>query len=332
MNDEIKSHMNTRDKLFRKWRKSRTSTNKENYRQMRSLVNIMVRSAKEEHTKQLLRDFSNDSNKFWKCIKNVFPSSNKSTQKHHAFTVDGIDTDNKAKIANGFCSYFVTVIKYMESNAFKLRDFVWKSQTHLLPKTVRRLKFQYVSKIEVERDKKMKRKKTTGSDNLPAGMLKDSASTISSPLSFIINLSLRQGMVPSEWKVASVTPIHKAGPKNEFENYRPISVLSILSKVLERIVHKQLLTHLETENLLSSCQYGFRPGRSTQLATTKFIDSVRRTVDKGLIVGSIFIDLSKAFDTLSHSKLLTKLSAYGVRDVELQWFTDYLFNRKVFVN
>ena len=108
----------------------------------------------------------------------------------------------------------------MKSNAFKLRDFVWKSQTHLVPKTARQLKFQYVSKIEVERElKKMKRKKTTGSDNLPAGMLKDSASTISSPLSFIINLSLRQAMVPSEWKVASVTPIHKSGPKNEFENY-----------------------------------------------------------------------------------------------------------------
>ena len=206
---------------------------------MRNLVNFMVCSAKEEHTKQLLRDSSNDSNKFWKCIKNVFPSSNKSRQKHHAFTVDDIDTDDKAKIANGFCSCFVTVVRLMKSNAIKLRDFVWKSQTHLLPKTARRLKFQYVSKIEVERDKKMKRKKTTGSDNLPAGMLKDSASTISSTLSFIINLSLRQGMVPSEWKVASVTPIHKAGSKNEFENYRPISVLSILSKVLERIVHKQ---------------------------------------------------------------------------------------------
>ena len=209
-------------------------------------------------------------------IKNVFPCSNKSTQKHHAFTVDGVDTDDKAKIANGFCSYFVTVVKFIKSNGFKLRDFVWKSQTHLVPKTARQLKFQYVSKIEVERElKKMKRKKTTGSDNLPAGMLKDSASTISSPLSFIINLSLRQGMVPSEWKVASVTPIHKSGPKNEFENYRPISVLSILSKILERIVHKQLLTHFETENLLSSCQYGFRSGRLTQLATTKFIDSVR---------------------------------------------------------
>ena len=143
MNDEIKSHMTTRDKLIRKWKKSKTPANKQNYRQMRNLVKIMVRSAKEEHTKQLLRDSSNDSSKSWKCIKNVFPSSNKYTQKHHAFTVDGIDTDDKARIANGFCSYFVTVVR-LQSNAFKLRDFVWKwkSQTHLLPKTARRLKFQ----------------------------------------------------------------------------------------------------------------------------------------------------------------------------------------------
>ena len=117
-----------------------------------------------------------------------------------------------------------------------------------------------------------------------------------------------------------------------FENYRPISVLSVMSKVLERAVHKQLLSHLESENLLTPSQYGFRPKRSTQLAATALFDNIRRDLDTGNLVGAIFIDLSKAFDTLSHSKFLTKLPGYGIEDIELMWFTAFLFERKITVS
>ena len=162
-------------------------------------------------------------------------------------------------------------------------------------------------------------------------MIKDVASVISSPLCYIVNLSLKAGTIPAEWKEARVIPIFKSGPKNMFENYRPISVLSVMSKVLERAVHKQLLSHLESENLLTPSQYGFRPKRSTQLAATALFDNIRRDVDRGNLVGAIFIDLSKAFDTLSHSTLLTKLPGYGIEDSELMWFTDYLFECKITV-
>ena len=119
-------------------------------------------------------------------------------------------------------------------------------------------------------------------------------------------------MVPCEWKVALVTPIHKSGPKNEFENNRPISVLSISSKILKIIVLKQPLTHLKTENLLSLCQYGLCPGRSTQLVTTKFIDSVRRNVDKALIVGTILLDLSKTFSTRCSGRRITMVHRLSI--------------------
>ena len=93
-----------------------------------------------------------------------------------------------------------------------------------------------------------------------------------------------------------------------------------------------MLSHLESENLLTPSQYGFRPKRSTRLAATALFDNIRRDVDRGNLVGAIFIDLSKAFDTLSHSKLLTKLPGYGIEDRELMWFTDYLFERKMTVS
>ena len=156
-------------------------------------------------------------------------------------------------------------------------------------------------------------------------MIKDVASIISSPLCYIVNLSLQTGIVPSAWKEAKITPIYKSAAKNQFENYRPISVLSVMSKILERAVQKQLLSYLESEKLLTNSQYGFRPKRSTEMAATAFFDSIRCEADKGNLVGTIFIDLRKAFDTLSHSKLIEKLSSYGIDNIELDWFTDNLF-------
>ena len=104
-------------------------------------------------------------------------------------------------------------------------------------------------------------------------------------------------------------------------------MLPILSKILERAVHSQLLEYLESNKLISDRQFGYRRKRSTKLAATIFADEVRRDVDQGKLVGAIFIDLSKAFDTISHSVLLEKLPSYGINDLELEWITDYLFQR-----
>ena len=115
------------------------------------------------------------------------------------------------------------------------------------------------------------------------------------------------------------------------DNYRPISVLPILSKLLEKFVHKQLIDHLEKNCMLFNFQFGFRSKRSTELAVTLLTDHIRKEADKGSLTGAIFIDLSKAFDTVSHSSLLNKLPSFGIHGIELHWFTDYLFNRSQFV-
>ena len=109
-----------------------------------------------------------------------------------------------------------------------------------------KFKFKRVSGIEIYVElKNLKRKKAQGLDDFPPGLLKDAASLIAKPLAYVINMSLDEGLIPREWKTAKVTPLYKSGPNTEIENYRPISVLSILSKILERIVHRQRLTYLE---------------------------------------------------------------------------------------
>ena len=137
----------------------------------------------------------------------------------------------------------------------------------------------------------------------------------------------QSGTVPSVWKAAKVTPIFKSGNHELPENYRPVSVLPVLSKILEKAVHRQFIDFLESDNLLSESQFGFRKRRSTKLAATLLCDDIRSEMNKGNFVGVVYLDLSKAFDTIGHAQLLNKLSAYGVKGKELQWFASYLFQR-----
>ena len=142
-----------------------------------------------------------------------------------------------------------------------------------------------------------------------------------------MNLSLQSSTVPLAWKQAKLVPIFKSGDTNKAENYRPISVLPALSKLLEKAVHSQLMEYLETNKLLNQSQFGYRANRSTQLATTLLVDEIREAGENGKLVGALFLDLSKAFDTISHDVILDKLKTYAVLDIEIAWFTDYLFNR-----
>ena len=159
----------------------------------------------------------------------------------------------------------------------------------------------------VERElKSLKRRKAAGCDNLPPGILKDAAYALSSPLTHLINLSLTTGLVPNKWKIAKVTPIHKKGNTNDYNNYRPISVLNTCSKILERAVHKQLIDHLEM-NDLSKMQFGYRKNRSTELPTILLSDNIWKVVNEGHLVGVLYVDFDMvSFDT-NHSALLEKL-------------------------
>lgn len=172
----------------------------------------------------------------------------------------------------------------------------------------------------------LKRTKSSGLDDLPPGMLKDAAIYIAEPLTYIINLSLTTGMIPTSWKEAKVLPVFKSGSSLVMDNYRPISVLPAVSKILERIVHGQHSKYLEENALMSLYQFGFRRKHSTSLAVTYLTDTIRKSKDKGELTGAIFVDLRKAFGTVDHCRLIEKLKNFGVLETELDWFTDDLFD------
>ena len=258
----------------------------------------------------------------------MFPS--KSTKSNSSSSVPitkdttfGITENNDANI---FCKYYSSVC-LLKTKAMPIKNFAWGGPVETTSRTDKEFNFEYVPKTFIERElRSLNRNKATGTNDLNAGLLKDVASVIAAPFSFVINLSLPTGIVPSNWKVALV-PLYKKDDKTESDNYRPISILPILSKILERSVHYQLVNYLKQNNLLSERQYDYRKKCSTELATAYLVHKIRQTADKALITGVFFVDLSKAFDNLEHSRLITKLQSYGIKGQALQWFTDYLFAR-----
>ncbi len=147
------------------------------------------------------------------------------------------------------------------------------------------------------------------------------------PLVNLINLSIREGKFPSNWKTSIIIPIFKAGSVDEVQNYRPISILPAISKILEKLVAEQLINYLEKHDLLHSKQFGFRPKYSTEMANCFLTEFIKGALDNGNVVGAVFLDLKKAFDTVNHEILLHKLNLFSFSQQTINWFRSYLESR-----
>ena len=178
---------------------------------------------------------------------------------------------------------------------------------------------------------KLKNKNTKGHDQISNKLLKCVKNEIAKPLTFIINQTLRTGCYPDKLKIARLRPLYKKGDKQGIENYRPISILPSVSKNFEKIIHAQLVNYFDQNKLLSDTQYGYRSGCSTEFASMELSDRIYNYLGNCQIPFAVFLDLSKAFDTLDNNILLHKLDHYGIRGVAKQLFGSYITNRQQFV-
>ena len=176
--------------------------------------------------------------------------------------------------------------------------------------------------------KKLSPHKATGLDNISCRLLKEAAPIISDSLTVIINKSIDTGFFPSKWKIAKVFSLYKAENRTDPQNYRPISVLPAISKICERVVYDQLYAYLNENDLLTKYQSGFRPLHSTVTALLDITNEWYFNIDKGMTNMAVFLDLAKAFDTVSHTVLLRKLELYGIVGTTIDWFSSYLSNRQ----
>lgn len=161
-------------------------------------------------------------------------------------------------------------------------------------------------------------------DGVTITMLKNTFAVVGPHLCHIVNSSLRTGIVPQEWKEALVIPLFKRGDRDDPANYRPISILSVVGKLCEKVVCSQLSMYLQSNHVLSLCQHGFRPDHSTETAMLETVGYLTANIDQGRISTLLAADTSRAFDTVEHSRLIEKLGWYGI---DTHWFREWLINR-----
>ena len=177
----------------------------------------------------------------------------------------------------------------------------------------------------------LKNSTSKGYDDLPVNTIKNCGNELAKPLCILFNKSIEEGVVPDDLKIAKIIPIFKSDDKKAVSNYRPISVLPAFSKIFERLVYNRLLEFIDQHNILSTNQYGFRKQISTSMALLDLVDKISNSIENGDYTLGIFLDLAKAFDTVTHSMLLTKLYNYGIRGVAYNWLKNYLSNRYQYV-
>ena len=170
--------------------------------------------------------------------------------------------------------------------------------------------------------------KAAGPDGINNRLLKQLSKPLSNPLSDLFNSSLAHGKVPTTWKEANITPIFKKNDPSEISNYRPISLLNTIGKVMEKNVHKHVFNFFKDNNVITTLQSGFVPGDSTTNQLLDIYNTFCKALDEGKEVRAVFCDVSKTFDRVWHKGLLFKLNSVGINGTLLQWFTDYLKDRK----
>ena len=314
INSDIVKCMNKRDNL-----KSIASTSKDpedwrQYRKLRNKVNRMIQEAKKNHYQDIMQQKLRNI-KFWKEITKLIPNKINVSSIPKRLSLDELNT------------YFSEVgsktIKEVESNK-TIRGMPWKGKDCIYD-----FEIEYIKEEDIERNLE-KLKATTNSDilGMDCKLLKLGSSILSKNLCDIINLSIKTDIVPSDWKIARVTPLYKGkGDKEDPSNYRPISVVCHVGKIFEKLIAEQFISYLLKHNIINEDQSAYLKGRSTQTSLHRIIDDILESIDEGEITAACFIDITKCFDSIDHSFLLKKLEKHGIRK-NIGWFRSYLSGRQ----
>jgi len=291
------------------------------YKKIRNTVNALVKADRDMHRKNILKSFKGNPKKFYGFMRSVQTVKCKVARLKRA---DGSLTSDDSETAQVLCNYFGSV--FVKENVMPDHPADMQQDSQNEPE----IQFSYDSVhsklVHLQESKSM------GPDGVHPIVLKRCADVLATPLSMIFQKSYAEGKIPNDWKLADISPIFKKGSKSEPGNYRPISLTSVVSKVMESIIKEEITDVLTDRDWISHNQHGFTHGRSCLTNLLETLEAWTRLLDEGFGIDVVFLDYRKAFDSVPHKRLLNKIRALGLGDKVTKWIEDFLTERKMRVN
>jgi hypothetical protein len=314
-------------RLLKIAKKHKSVVNSTKYRLYRNYLKKTLKFAEKNYYHAQLQTHCNDIRATWKVINSMLKGSQHVGKNIFLKKI----TDNTGKciespqdIAECFNEYFVNI----GPNLAKQITGAVTAFTDTLPRsTLSSMQLNPVTTDEIASIiRELKLDASPGLDEIPSSVVKSVCFDIAEPLAAMINAAFHTGVFPKDLKCAKVIPVYKSGEKSSLGNYRPISILNTFSKVFEKAIVVRLSSFITKHNILYDNQFGFRKQHSTSLAILKLVDMATKAFDNNLHCDSVFIDLSKAFDTIDHNIMFKKLEHYGIRGIVLTLFKAILVN------
>lgn len=296
---------------------------KSKYKKHSNLLNNLIKNSKKDYLTSQFEINKSNLKITWRLIGSIIKRNTKAQVSPSMIVHNNTEYTKKGDIANKLNEFFSSIgcdlaskIEDTGDDATSFIHNVPSSSFTLHPVTTTEIK----QRLDSLNTKKI-------SPDIPYYLIKIASDVLTEPVTYIINESIKKGVVPDAFKISCITPIFKSGDKTDPSNYRPISILPSLNKILERIIYDQILNYLDQHKILNNNQFGFRKNHSTELAILELTDNLRKSIDNKEITCGLFLDFSKAFDTVDHQILLSKLHKYGIRGNSYSWFLSYLSNR-----
>ena len=305
--------------MWRVYRRTRKEEDYAKYKEALNAATTEIRQSKRSYEQKLACNIKNDSKSFYAYVRSKQNVQDK---------VGPLEDSAGNIISQGFLmaedlnGYFSSVFT-KEDSSLPVADakFQGAKSDYLGPLVV-------TLELVAKKIKAMKDNKSPGVDGIPPKLLMETVEQISIPLARVFNLSLKEGVVPYEWKEANIIPLFKKGSRNKSENYRPVSLMSVICKLLERLIKDHMVDFLVKHKLLNSSQHGFLKARSCLTNMLCFLEEITKWIDVGSPVDIIYLDFQKAFDKVPHQRLLLKLKAHGIGDSITDWIEQWLTDRR----
>ena len=325
----IRISIKRREKVYKKYLRAKDNDTKEKYhrlyKNLRNQLVTLCRDSKMLHYQAFFTKNAKNSKNIWKGINSIVNFKETTNFQIDSLLVENNFTNDSKEIADNMNEYFSTVANQLQEKIFGGFDF----KKYLTNRCENTFFINPTNKFEIADEiQRLNTNKSIGPHSIDTRILKEIDSVIAEPLADIINLSFQNGVYIDCLKKSKIIPIYKQkGDKLLCNNYRPISLLSNINKIIEKIMYKRLYSFLSINKCIYDLQFGFRNNHSTNHALIDLTEDIRESLDNNNLAIGVFIDLQKAFDTVQHDILLYKLDHYGIRGVANDWLRSYLSNR-----